>query len=144
MAVEPPVLALLPTDLSLALVAALGLAPPLCLVALLGYWLYRDAEAHGTRAPILLVPLALFAPFGPLLYLYARRDWERTRTKTERDRRVETVLVALGTAFVLGMILTPPDPVTQAIALPVLTLVALPVAYFFVYRDGWARVRSAL
>jgi fluoride ion exporter CrcB/FEX len=132
------------TDRSLSLLAILGVAVTGTLFGLFGYWVYRDASAHGYRFPIVLVPVVLFAPFGLLLYLYRRRGWERERSKTAWDRRVETVIVAVLAAFVIGALVTPPDPFSQIRALPVFTLAALPLSYLIVYRDGWARLRSAL
>ena len=132
------------TSRSLSVLTVLGLVVAAGLFGLFGYWIYRDATAHGHQFPILLVLLALFAPFGLLLYLYTRRGWERERPKTAWDRRVETLVASVLGAFVVGPIVTPPDPFTQILSLPVLTAALLPVAYLLVYRDGWAGLRSAL
>ncbi|MBO4247940.1 hypothetical protein IL252_08950 [Halomicrobium sp. IBSBa] len=132
------------TDRPALLIGVLGACFVGGLFALLGYWVYRDASARGRRNPILVVPVALFAPFGLLLYLYRRRRWEREHPKTAWDRRVETALVAIGGAFVVGVLVTPPDPFTQILALPVLTTAALPLSYLLVYREGWTRLRRAL
>ena len=111
---------------------------------LLAYWTHRDAVAHGVARPVLWVFGVLFVPFGIVVYLVVRRGWEREEPRTDGVRAAETALLAILGSLVVGPLVTPPDPFTQAIAWPVLTVALLPVAYLFYYRDGRERLREAL
>ncbi|MFC6903725.1 DUF7534 family protein [Halalkalicoccus tibetensis] len=47
---------------------------------------------------------------------------------------VVSLLITLG--FAVSAMVTPPDPATQALVLPVILLVAIPLSYWVVYRGG--------
>ncbi|RDI71018.1 DUF7534 family protein [Halopelagius longus] len=47
---------------------------------------------------------------------------------------VSVTLVTLG--FVVSAFLTPPDPYTQILTVPVILLVAIPLSYWIVYKRG--------
>lgn len=110
------------------------------------YWVYRDASARGSSNPrswslwILLVDLVL------LSYLYNRwrKLGERRYPRTYRDRVVETALVALYGALLGAPLVTPPDPLSMPMGYFTVLVVTLPLAYLLVYRDGWARLRTAV
>ncbi|MXR40663.1 hypothetical protein GRX01_04780 [Halobaculum sp. WSA2] len=44
------------------------------------------------------------------------------------------LLVSLG--FAIGAMLTPPDPFTQLLTVPVILLVTIPLSYWVVYKRG--------
>jgi cytochrome bd-type quinol oxidase subunit 2 len=111
---------------------------------LLAYWTHRDATAHGVERPALWVLAVLAVPFGVVVYLVVRRGWERERPRTDGVRAAETALFAILGALVLGTVLTPPDPFTQAVAMPALSLALLPVAYLLYYRGGITTFRDEL
>jgi len=112
-------------------------------VALLGYWVHRDATTHGTKSTA-WVFLALMVPFGVVIYLYQRRKWPREQPRTEWDRRVETLLLAATGGFVVGAFFAPPDPFTQVLSMLLVTAALLPVSYLLYYHDGTAALREAL
>ena len=111
---------------------------------LLAYWTHRDAIAHGVERPSLWVLAVLAVPFGIVLYLVVRRGWERERPRTDGVRAAETALLAILGALVVGPLVTPPDPFTQAVAWPALALALLPIAYLLYYRNGWHRLAATL
>lgn len=47
---------------------------------------------------------------------------------------VSVLLVSLG--FAVGAILTPPDPFTQVLTIPVILLMMIPLSYWLVYKWG--------
>lgn len=81
-----------------------------------------------------------------LSYLYNR--WrkldERRYPPTRRDRVVETAVVAGYGAFITGVVAPPADAFLTPLYVLGLLGVTLPLAYLFVYRDDWARLRAAV
>lgn len=56
---------------------------------------------------------------------------------SSRIRFTVSIVVALAIVFLLGAILTPPDPVSQLLTVGLLMGVAVPVAYGLSYRGGY-------
>lgn len=54
------------------------------------------------------------------------------------------LVVLWAVVFVLGAILAPPDPFTQLFTVGPFLLLAVPVAWWLAYRDGYERLRGAL
>jgi ABC-type iron transport system FetAB permease component len=55
-------------------------------------------------------------------------------------RFVVTVVVAFTVVFLLSAIFTPPDPISQLLTVGLLTVVALPIAYYLSYRGGFRSI----
>jgi sec-independent protein translocase protein TatC len=102
----------------------------------LGYWAREEAAARD--GSVFWTFVALFTVYGVIYYVwvrYVRGDWEsRTEPADRRERLVTAYTLALVLAFVVGALVTPPDPVTQVLSLPPLFAGAFVVAYLFVTR----------
>jgi len=119
--------------LLLAFVAAVWFS----LVVSLGYWAAADATARGSSRPRLVALTTVVPPFGLPYYLFRRRKLgPRQRPPSRRERLAVTWTAAGVTAFVLGALVSPPDPVTQVRYFTVLFPVSLPAAYLLVGRDN--------
>jgi hypothetical protein len=113
--------------------AAAALFPVVSLLAL-GAWVYIDASAREETTPALwAVPVALF---GPLIVVYVLQRGERTRPQSDGERAALTVLLALLVAMMAGTVFSPPDTFAQPRNTFGALLVALPLFYLLVYRDG--------
>jgi len=102
----------------------------------LGYWAREEARAReGSTVWTFVV---LMTGYGAVYYAwvrYVRGDWEsRTEPADRREQLVTAYSLALVLAFVVGALVTPPDPVTQVLALPPLFAGSFVVAYLFVTR----------
>jgi len=136
------------TWLPLRLLFAVNAALWLSTTAALCWWLYRDASARGSRTPTGWALSGAFVPLVLPYYLYKRRRGpvlsQRERSVDRLDRRLGTVVTAGLGAFLVGLIVTPPDPVLQFVVFPLLFLTLLPVAYVLVYRGGYRRLAARL
>jgi sec-independent protein translocase protein TatC len=103
----------------------------------LGYW--ARAEAAAGEGSVFGTFVMLSTGFGLVYYTwvrYVRNDWEsRTEPADRRERVVTAYSLALLLAFVVGALVTPPDPITQVLALPPLFAASF-VSYGFVTRDS--------
>ena len=114
----------------------------------LGYWAREEATARDGSMVWTFVVLS--TGYGLVYYVwvrYVRGDWEsRTEPADRREQLVTAYSLALFLAFVVGALVTPPDPVAQVHALPPLFAGSFVVAYLFVTRrsvgggDGEAAV----
>lgn len=113
------------------------------LAASLIAWVYRDASARGSDSPAgwALAVFGLPIPFLPW-YLYRRHTSlsARTRPATTVDRLLGTWVTASLASFVVGTVVSPPDPFSQIIYWGVALLVTLPIAYVLVYQGGYDRL----
>jgi len=68
---------------------------------------------------------------------YVQNNWEpRTQPADRRERLVTAYSMALLLAFVVGALVTPPDPFTQVLALPPLFTGSFVISYLFVMRES--------
>ncbi|WP_244515011.1 twin-arginine translocase subunit TatC [Halorientalis persicus] len=68
---------------------------------------------------------------------YVQNNWEpRTQPADRRERLVTAYSMALLLAFVVGALVTPPDPFTQVLALPPLFAGSFVISYLFVMRES--------
>lgn len=113
---------------------------------LAAYWVYRDASARGSSNPRSWGVWVVIVDLVVLSYLYNRwrKLGERRYPRTTRDRAVETAVVAGYGAFICGALLAPADFFLTPLYTLGLLVVALPLAYPLVYRDGWARLRTVV
>jgi sec-independent protein translocase protein TatC len=104
----------------------------------LGYW--ARAEARGHNGSVFWTFIFLSTGFGLVYYVwvrYVRNDWESRMEPADRRERVVTAYsLAVLLAFVIGAFVTPPDPMTQVLALPLLFAVSFVVSYLFVTRGS--------
>ena len=102
----------------------------------LGYWAREEARARD--GSLLWTFVALFTVYGVIYYVwvrYVRGDWEsRTAPADRREQLVTAYTLAVVLAFVVGALVTPPDPVTQVLAFPPLFAGSFVVSYLFVTR----------
>lgn len=107
----------------------------------LGYW--ARAEAQARDGSVLWTFVTLATGCGLVYYVwvrYVRNDWEaRTEPADRRERLGTAYSLALLLSFVVGALLTPPDPVAQVLALPPLFVGSYVVAYLFVTRESVGR-----
>ncbi|ELZ96686.1 DUF7534 family protein [Haloferax sulfurifontis] len=100
----------------------------------LSYW--ARAEARTRNGSALWTFIFLVAGIGLIYYIwirYVRNDWEsRTEPTDRRERLVTAYSLAVLLSFVVGVFVTPPDPVTQVMALPPLFVVSFVVSYLLV------------
>lgn len=105
-------------------------------LAALGYWAREEAAARD--GSVVWTFVVLSTGYGLLYYVwvrYVRDDWEsRTGPADRRERLVTAYSLAVLLAFVAGALVTPPDPVTQVLALPPLFAGSFAVSYLFVTR----------
>ena len=102
----------------------------------LGYWAREEAAARD--GSVLWTFVVLSTGWGALYYVwvrYVRGDWEsRTAPADRREQLVTAYTLAVVLAFVVGALVTPPDPVTQVLAFPPLFAGSFVVSYLFVTR----------
>jgi sec-independent protein translocase protein TatC len=102
----------------------------------LSYWV--RAEAAARNGSVLGTFVMLATGFGLVYNIwvrYVRTDWEsRTQPADRRERLVTAYSLAVLTAFVVGALVTPPDPFTQVLTFPPLFLGSFAVSYLFVSR----------
>ena len=107
----------------------------------MGYWAREEAAARD--GSVLWTFVALFTVYGLIYYVwvrYVRGDWEsRSEPADRREQLVTAYSLALVLAFVVGALVTPPDPVTQVLALPPLFAGSFVVSYLFVTRRSVGR-----
>lgn len=118
----------------------------LSLAASLSLWTYRDARSRGSDSPagwaigvgVLAVPMLPW-------YLYRRRSLdERQGADSTFDRLLRAWVTAILTTFIVGSVVSTPDPFRQLIYWGVALPVTLPLAYVFVARGGFAWIRRQL
>jgi len=104
----------------------------------LGYW--ARVEASARDGSTLWTFLTLWSGVGLGYYVwvrYVRNDWgARTGTADRRERLVTAYSMAVLVAFVVGAIVTPPDPVIQILTFPILFAGSFAIASLFVFRGG--------
>ena len=104
----------------------------------LSYW--ARAEATARDGSVLWTFVALATGFGLVYYVwarYVRDDWaSRTQAADRRERLATAYSLAVLLSFVIGALLTPPDPVTQVLALPPLFVGSFVASSLFVTRDS--------
>ena len=100
----------------------------------LSYW--ARSEARARNGSVLWTFIFLVTGFGLVYYVwvrYVRNDWEsRTQPADRRERLVTAYSLAVLLSFVVGAFVTPPDPMTQVMALPPLFVVSFVVSYLLV------------
>lgn len=111
----------------------------------LGYW--ARAEARARNGSVFWTFIFLSTGFGLVYYVwvrYVQNDWEsRMDPADRRERMVTAYSLAVLLAVVIGAFVTPPDPMTQVLALPPLFAVSFVVSYLFVTR-GWSAEAAKL
>jgi len=107
-------------------------------VGSIGLWTYRDARARESGSPVLWEVGLVFALVLFPLYFYLRRP-ERNTPPARLDRGLATLASSGVSAFLVGAVFSPPDPITQASYLTVCYAVLLPLAFLLVYRGGSRR-----
>lgn len=104
----------------------------------LGYW--ARAEATARDGSVLGTFMYLATGIGLVNYVwvrYVQNNWEpRTQPADRRERLVTAYSMALLLAFVVGALVTPPDPFTQVLALPPLFAGSFAISYLFVMRES--------
>jgi len=104
----------------------------------LGYW--TRAEARGRNGSLFWTFIFLSTGFGLVYYVwvrYVQNDWEsRMEPVDRRERMVTAYSLAVLLSFVTGAFVTPPDPMTQVLALSPLFAVSFVVSYLFVTRGS--------
>jgi len=104
----------------------------------LGYW--ARAEATARDESVLGTFMYLATGIGLVNYVwvrYVQNNWEpRTQPANRRERLVTAYSMALLLAFVVGALVTPPDPFTQVLALPPLFTGSFVISYLFVMRES--------
>jgi sec-independent protein translocase protein TatC len=118
----------------------LGVAFALTLVVYVGnlvalsYW--ARAEARARNGSVLWTFIYLFTGFGLVHYVwvrYVRHDWEPRTEPADRRERLATAYSLAGLlSFVVGAFVTPPDPMTQVMALPPLFVVSFLISSLLV------------
>jgi len=103
------------------------------LVALVSW---ARAEAGARNGSVFLTFLFLLTGIGQVYYAwvrYVQNNWDpRTEPADRRERLVTAYSLAFILAFLVGALVTPPDPMTQVLALPALFIVSFVVSSLFV------------
>lgn len=81
-------------------------------VGSIGLWTYRDARARESGSPVLWAVGLVFALVLFPLYFYLRRP-ERNTPPARLDRGLATLASSGVSAFLVGAVFSPPDPITQ-------------------------------
>lgn len=68
---------------------------------------------------------------------------EREVTREQFGQFLRTVVKLFLLVFVFAALLSPPDPVTFTFVVVPGWIVAIPVAYYLVYRDGYAEMQAS-
>ncbi|MFD1586189.1 hypothetical protein ACFR9U_04290 [Halorientalis brevis] len=130
MAVSPPAV------LALVLPIALG-ALWLSMAVSLASWVAADAAARGSAQPRTWAVAAVFTPIGLPYYLYKRRQLSpRSRPPTHRERWAATWASAGVVSFLIGALVSPPDPSTQILTWTGLFPICLLLAYLTIVHNG--------
>ena len=103
----------------------------------IAYWVYLDAAARGSSAPILWALVS--APFTPIILYYLlvyRSSNDRIHPPTRRETLTRAAAGSSVVAALAATTLAPPDPVTQVGYWTVAFVVAALLWYVLVYRRG--------
>ena len=104
----------------------------------LGYWARAEAAARDGSAVWTFAYLC--SGFGLVHYVWVRHvrgDWEpRTEPADRRERLVTAYSLAAFLAMVATLVVSPPDPVTQVLALPPLFAGSVVLSSLFVTRNA--------
>jgi len=113
------------------------------LVLAVGYWVYRDAALRGSTHPLgWAIASVVGFQIAPVIYLLSRRRiGPRSEPPSRFDRTLAATSVGITGVFVIGALVTPPDPFSQVAFATPAVLVAIPAAYAYAtYRDRDASV----
>lgn len=104
----------------------------------LGYWARAEATARDRSVLGTFMYLATGIGLVNCVWVrYVQNNWEpRTQPADRRERLVTAYSMALLLAFVVGALVTPPDPFTQVLALPPLFAGSFVISYLFVMRES--------
>ncbi|WP_256393397.1 hypothetical protein [Natronoarchaeum rubrum] len=108
------------------------------LILAAGYWVYRDAALRGSTNPLgWAIASVVGFQFVPIIYLYYReRIGPRSEPPSRFDRTLNATVVGIVVVFIVGALVTPPDPFSQVAFATPAVLVAIPAAYAYAtYRD---------
>lgn len=117
------------------------------MVVSLGLWVTRDARARGSKQPLTWGFASVFTPIGLPYYLYKRyrnAGLDERETTTRVDRVLAMWASASLAAFLLGVILSPPDPFSQIRVTLIVFLVFLPGAYLLIYRGKYRMLQQSI
>ncbi|SFL09314.1 hypothetical protein SAMN04487950_2407 [Halogranum rubrum] len=111
----------------------------------LSYAISADARARGVRFPTVLGVAAAVFGLVALIYLIFRDNFgPRAYRASKWERIAWTYFGAMMVAMMLGAILSPPDPFTQARQFPIFLVATLPFAYLVVFKNPWSRLKAAV
>lgn len=100
-----------------------------------GYWVACDAAARGSPSPRLWgLASALCWPLAVYYLVRVRRTRERIRPSSRREQVAQTLCLSAVGATVVGTVIAPPDPVSQATASTLGFALALPVTRYALRR----------
>jgi sec-independent protein translocase protein TatC len=106
----------------------------LALVLGFGFWVYRDAARRGSSHPFGWA-VASVAGFHVMVLLYPfLRKWigPQTEPSTRIERAMLAAISGILLAFVIGALVSPPDPFAQIVFASGAVFVTIPVAYALV------------
>jgi hypothetical protein len=97
----------------------------------IGYWISCDAAARGSSSPHLWgFSSALCWPIAVYYLVRVRRAQERIQPSSRHGQVAQTLCLSAVGAAVVGTVITPPDPVSQATASTLGFAIALPVTHY--------------
>lgn len=100
-----------------------------------GYWVSCDAAARGSSSPRLWgVFSALCWPIAVYYLVRVRRAQERIRPSSRREQVAQNLSLSAVGATVVGAVIAPPDPVSQATISALGFAIALPVTRYALRR----------
>ncbi|SNZ17221.1 hypothetical protein SAMN06269185_2933 [Natronoarchaeum philippinense] len=126
------------TPTKLQLLIGVWIVLILGLILAVGYWVYRDAALRGSTYPF---GWAIASVVGfqiiPVIYLLLReRIGPRSEPPSRFDRTLNATVVGIVVVFIIGALVTPPDPFAQVAFATPAVLVVIPAAYAYAsYRE---------
>ncbi|GAA0673044.1 hypothetical protein ACFQDG_04715 [Natronoarchaeum mannanilyticum] len=113
------------------------------LILAVGYWVYRDAAFRESTNPLgWAIASVVGFQIVPVIYTLVRgRIGPRREPPSRFDRTLSAAAVGIAATFVIGALVTPPDPFSQVAFATPAVLVVIPAAYAYAtYRDRTAGV----